>query len=195
MERLKSIKRIILSVGHGGLTGEDHDSGAEVKGFNENDQCRMIAGYLCAELTKSGFAVLVIPDWGLQKSINYINSVGNTSNDWAIEIHRDSADNFNPKTMARRCGVYFLYETAGSAVVAKSIANCLITEGAHTSSWARADTESPRKRLAFIRQPKMLSHIIELGFIQDNNTEAECKWYAVALAKSLVKVLSILTEK
>lgn len=191
MEKLKQIKRIIISIGHGGLKGEKYDSGAVANGITENEQCRKIAGYLTTELTKSGFAVLLLPDWGLQKSINYVNAVGNTYKDWAIELHKDSSENFSKERMSRRCGLYFYPHSAGSAAVAKFVAAGLIEAGAHATTWTRPDTDSPRKRLGFIRNIKMMSHIVELGFIEDINDDNECRWYAMALAKSIGNVLTV----
>ena len=189
MERLKPIRRIIISIGHGGQKGEKFDTGAVANGFTENEQCRQIAGYLVQELSRSNLPVLVVPDWGLSKSIDYINSIGNAYSDWAIELHKDSAP-YDAERMHRRCGAYFYSDDTGCAAVAKQLAEVLKTEGAHLTSWARPDTDSRFGKLGFIRNTKMLSHIIELGFIEGDNSTAENIWYAGALAKAIVNLLN-----
>jgi N-acetylmuramoyl-L-alanine amidase len=191
MERLKPIRRIIISVGHGGLKGEKFDTGAvNAQGVTENAQCRIIAGYLCQELLTGGYPVLLLPDIGLVKTLDYLKRNGNAQSDWAIELHKDSA-NYKAETMHRRCGLYYFAESSSSSAVSRQMINCMVGEGAHGTSWSRADTDSPRKYLGFVRELKMLSHIAELGFIEGDTSDGECRWYAQALARSILKVLEL----
>jgi N-acetylmuramoyl-L-alanine amidase len=190
MERLKKIKRVILSVGHGGSKSQ-FDTGAVANGTTENEQCRIILGYLVKELLSRNIVLLVIPDWSLQATISYINNVGVSYSDWAIELHKDSALPYNAEAMHRRFGIYYHPESAGSGPVAKAITDLMKKSGASDTSWSRADTESPRKKLAWIRQPKMLSHIVELGFIEGNNSDDENRWWAASLAEAISSLVLI----
>ena len=61
--------------------------------------------------------------------------------------------------------------------------------GAGKSSWSRPDTDSNHRTLGWIRQPKMLSHIIEAGFIQDDNSVASCDLYAKLIAGAICTAL------
>lgn len=180
-ERLKRINRIILSVGHG-----DGDTGAVFGQRTENAECREIVALIAQHLIKAGVSVWVVPDLSLERTIQLINSTGNRESDWAIEIHKDSSDAYN-REMHRRMGVYAHPDAAGSFGIADRLKKEFIDMGANPhTSWSRIDTDSPRKSLAFIRRPKMLSHIIEAGFIQG---EPEPEYYADVIAEAIFRVL------
>ena len=189
--RLESIQRIILSIGHGGLSGEKFDPGVtnNITGETENKICRKIAMKTANLLTQNGLIVLLLPDHSLESSIQYINYTGDAHTDWAIEIHKDSTDNFSPQKMINRMGVYYHPVSKGSKEIAEIMIKIMKENGAGSSSWARPDTDSNHGTLGWIRQPKMLSHIIESGFIEDKNDESNNELYAKLIAVSICRAL------
>jgi N-acetylmuramoyl-L-alanine amidase len=188
--RLSNVNRIILSIGHGGLS-ENADPGAidSKTGVKENAEAKIIVAKLAAHLTANGFTVLMLPDFSLAQSIRHVNEIGNARSDWALEIHKDSTESFKPTTQATMMGVYYHPTSKGSKDIAESLVANLKNAGANLRSWSRPDTVSNHGRLGWIRQPKMLSHIIEAGFIQDSNTEADHEKYALLIAKAICGVM------
>jgi hypothetical protein len=189
MKRLKSIKRLIISVGHGG-DADNFDTGAVFGNVTENAQCRVIAGYLVKELLAHDMPLLVVPDWSLSRTTKFINTEGGSFSDWAIELHKDSTDAYDAKKHHRLCGFYFVKDSVDSEVISKAVVNTMIGVGAHVKSWTRADTISNHGRLGFLRDTNCLSHIAELGFVEGDTSDAECQFYAKALARSIIKVLN-----
>lgn len=188
MKRLKSIKRLIISVGHGG-DADNFDTGAVFGNVTENDQCRVIAGYLVKELLAHDMPLLIVPDWSLSRTTKFINTEGVSFSDWAIELHKDSTSNYDPKRLHRLCGFYFVRNSVDSEAISKAVINTMIGEGANTKSWVRPDTMSNHGRLGFLRNTNCLSHIVELGFMEGDTSDAECQFYAKALALSIIQVL------
>jgi N-acetylmuramoyl-L-alanine amidase len=185
-ERLKRINRIILSIGHDpkskGATNEH--------GENENALATDIATKAAKYLRANGLIVLLMPDLDLSQTVKYLNLQGNGITDLAIEVHKDSCGSiYNDKNMKRRCGLYYSLDSAGAGNIARNMALYFRENGAHSTSWARPDSDSPRKRLAFIRDTKMLANIYEAGFIEGENTPDENDWYAWTLCLSVLKVL------
>ena len=188
-ERLKNVKRIILSIGHGGKKGERFDSGATANGITENDQCTILTNKLQALLVAAKVPVLVIPDFGLTKTVKYMNNVGNAYSDWAFEIHKDSAT-YNPATMHRRMGIYAHPESTQAMRIAQSMVASFQRSGANATSWARVDSDSNHGSLWFIRKPKMLSMIIEAGFIEGDCSDAENNFLAQTICEAILHELS-----
>jgi N-acetylmuramoyl-L-alanine amidase len=183
-KRLNAMKRVIISVGH--------DAGARgarnAKGEWENDICRVIAKYATDYLARNGVNVWLVDDLTLPKTIELINRKGHKT-DLAIEIHKDSADNFND-AMIRRCGLYHSTYADTSRKIANLIVEKFKQNGANPkTSWVRPDSQSRFKQLAFCNATKMTAFIAEMGFIEGDNSEQECKQYAWILAKSIIQVL------
>jgi N-acetylmuramoyl-L-alanine amidase len=184
-ERLKAVKRVIVSIGHGG-----GDVGAvNNRGDFENKEAYMIAYKVESQLKAMGIDVVIVPDYGLQKTCDYINRIGKAKTDIAFEIHKDSSDEYSDKTMRRRLGFYFHPKSEDADNIACALVDVAWKMGASESSWARPDTQSNHGTLAFIRQPKMLSFIYEAGFIEDLNTEVERLFYASVLVEGIAKIL------
>jgi hypothetical protein len=62
--------------------------------------------------------------------------------------------------------------------VGEYVRRSFVVNGAHKNSWARPDTASNYGRLGWIRETRPVAHILELGFIQGNNSEAHLRWLA-----------------
>jgi len=187
-ERLRRIKRVILSIGH-----DPKSQGAENrKGEKENTLCTNIALLIAEHLRANGLVVWLLPDFSLPDTIQYVNTQGNALTDIAFEIHKDSCGSaYNDQNMNRRCGLYFETNSAGAKIIAETMIGSMEYSGAHETSWVRPDTESNHKRLGFCSRTKMLAMIAELGFIEGNNDKDECEWYAWTFAKSVLMVLDM----
>ena len=186
------IKRIILSIGHGGQPGEKFDPGAiNALGETENQQAKEICALLAAKLIKAGVSVYVMPDFSYLKSINQVNAIYQPG-DWAIEIHKDSFTKFNPETMRRRCGSYFFNKSAKGKTASEIMQRSFIESGAHKTSWSRADNLSRHGGLGWNTMTKPLAHILELGFMQDENDADDDEFYATAAFNAIMKVKNTL---
>lgn len=189
--RLKSIKRILLSIGHK-ATSPNRDPGAvnSITNETENSECTAIAKIVSDILTKNNIKNILLPDETLTNTINRINGLSNKDSDWCIELHKDSFHKYNPKTMSKRMGVYYHPTSANSELIAVQMKKIFIDCGADSTSWARPDTMSNHGGLSFIRRTKPLAHLIEAGFIQDNNDDASDQFYAKTIATAIIKLLS-----
>lgn len=187
LSRLSKISRVVLSIGH--QKGKDTGAVNKKTGETENDQCTAIAAKVQHLLKLNGIPVLTLPDMSLSETCNMINARCNTYTDIALEIHKDSSDEYKPETMHRRMGVYGHPEAAQSMQIARLIKDSFIASGAEPkTTWARIDTERGFT-LAFVRRPKCLSFIIEAGFIEGDNSEQEQWFYAHTIAKSVCDIM------
>jgi N-acetylmuramoyl-L-alanine amidase len=186
--RLESVNRILLSAGHGGLAGESYDPGATFQGYSENTEVKQIISRLLPKLTSRGLVVVAIPDYGLSRTISYINAQYDFATDWGFEIHKDSAESYS-LAMSRRMGVYYHPTSLDSSAIASRMVNSFKNSGASQSSWSRPDNASNHGTLGWIRKPKMLTHLIECGFMQDSvNNEAD-EFYAKAIATAILSCI------
>ena len=126
---------------------------------------------------------------GLKGAIKYVNDRYDSGDAWAIEIHRDSADGLLAEQASLRCGVYY-YPSQGSTEIGIFMANALKRFGAHDTSWARPDTDSRFKRLAWIREPEPVSHLLELGFMEGDNSKTHLLKLAKMAAQSLYEAFT-----
>jgi N-acetylmuramoyl-L-alanine amidase len=185
------IKRIILSIGHGGLPGEKFDPGAvdSKTGAQENTEAKQICSLLAAKLVNAGIPLLFLPDYSYARSIREVNQKY-LPGDWAIEIHKDSFTTFNPETMRRRCGTYYDDQSARGKQASDIMLKEFVAAGAHRTSWARKDTLSNHGGLGWNSHTKPLAHIFELGFIQDQNSPGEDEFYAEAAFRAIKAVIN-----
>lgn len=185
------IKRIILSIGHGGLPGEKFDPGAvnNATKETENNEARQICALLAAKLVKAKVPLLFLPDYEYVHSIREVNK-NYLPGDWAIEIHKDSFPKFNAQTMRRRCGAYFYNKSIKGQEAAEIMRQSFIKSGAHTTSWARPDNLSNHGGLGWNNMTKPMAHILELGFMQDLNNSEEEEFYAEAAFRAIMAVIN-----
>lgn len=183
--RMGVVNRVILSIGH------DPKSVGVVnsRGEKENDIARKIAEITRDYLLLKGVNVILLEDLTLSETIAQINKIGKRS-DIAIEVHKDSfGEAWDENKMRRRVGLYYFAGSAGSQEIARGMVNHMKSKGGHDTSWVRMDTESPRKRLGFVRDTSTLSYIYEGGGIEGDNCEYENTWYGVVLGESILKVM------
>lgn len=183
--RLGTVKRIILSVGHGGLATEQFDPGAMQGKNSENQEAKQIVALLALQLAQLSIKTIILPDYGLSKTIQYLNNHYDAKTDWAIEIHKDSYQQFDKTSMLKRAGIYYHPNSLNSQAIAEKMVSVFIENGANKTSWSRPDTASNHKKLAWIRQPIMLSHIVECGFMEDDLSNISDAFYADMLAKAI----------
>lgn len=190
MIKLRNIRRVVLQAGHGGLAGEQFDPGAVgPKGETENREVTQIINHLQRILTEAGVRVIVAPDSRLSPSIRWVNA-NCTSADWVIEVHKDSAAAMSP-SLRRRMGVYFVGGDKGSQEVADAMARQFVQAGAHQTSWSRPDTVSRHGSLGWLRDTKCVAHLLECGFMQDDLSDVEDRFYAIASAAAICTCLGV----
>lgn len=173
LDILKQPDVIILATGHGG-----NDSGAIFGTNREADQTIFITDEIKQLLENRDLKVIVAPhSQDTDLTISWINRQYSTGKAWAIEIHRDSADDLSLDDASRRCGVYYK-PTRKSQEVGSFIREAFVRYGAHKKSWARPDTDSNYKWLGWIRQTNPVAHLLELGFMQGKNDDSHLLWLA-----------------
>ncbi len=181
---LQRVATVILSAGHGG-----GDPGAVNGPHREADQAIMIVDWMADMLRRWQVPVHIVPhDLGLRDGIAWINARFSYGTTWALEIHRDSAEGLTVDDASYRCGIY-TGASESSRAVGAFMRSALIKHGAHSKSWCRPDTESRHKRLAWIRQPKPLSHLLELGFMEGSNENGHLRRLAEIAAKSVAEAV------
>jgi N-acetyl-anhydromuramyl-L-alanine amidase AmpD/N-acetylmuramoyl-L-alanine amidase len=184
-EKLRQPTTIVLSAGHG-----DGDPGAVNGDFKEADEAIIMVDEIAKQLKKEGITVDVVPhENGLERAIKYVNARYDEGDAWAIEIHRGSADGLLVEQASLRCVVYY-YPSQGSTEIGIFIANALKRFGAHGTSWARPDTESRFKRLPWIQETKPVAHLLELGFMEGDNSKKHLLKLAKIAAQSLYEAFT-----
>jgi len=185
LEKLRQPTTIVLSAGHG-----DGDPGAVNGKFNEADEAIIMVDEIAKQLKKQGITVDVVPhENGLKAAIKYVNANYDEGDAWAIEIHRDSADGLLAEQASLRCGVYH-YPSQGSTEIGIFVANALKRFGAHDTTWARPDTDSRFKQLGWIRDTKPVSHLLELGFMEGDNSKTHLLNLARMAAQSIYEAFT-----
>jgi N-acetylmuramoyl-L-alanine amidase len=176
---------ILLAAGHGGK-----DTGAlSPAGHTERDQAIAIVDIMADKLRAAGRTVIVAPhQLDTHETIPWLNERYQYGDVWALEIHRDSADTIQEPAASLRCGIYH-----GSSPLSRTVAGywrqSVIQHGAHASSWERDQKTSRHGRLGWIAQPKALSHLLELGFMQGNNSPEHIYTLAGMAARAVQAVL------
>jgi peptidoglycan hydrolase-like protein with peptidoglycan-binding domain len=167
LPQLQEPTTIVLAAGHGAS-----DTGAEFGQFKERDEAIVIVDRMAADLRARGVTVEIAPhEEDTPASIRFVNERFGFGDAWVLEIHRDSASGLDPDDASLRCGIYY-GTSEGSRQVGEFMRGAYIRHGAHSKSWARADTESRHKSLGWIRQTRPTSHLLELGFMEGRNDDA-----------------------
>lgn len=163
---LQPINKIILCAGHGA-----GDPGAVNGNYHEANQTIFMTDIIAELLKNKGLDVEVVPhSLGLQGAINWINAKYKNINDgWAIEIHRDSAGVSFSNEISNRMGVYG--GDRESMEIANGMRDILKREGGSANTWSREGIVAGVRSLGWIREPNTLSHLIECGFMQGDNSD------------------------
>lgn len=179
---------LILAAGHG-----SSDSGAVSPDgkHTERDQTIKIVDMAAALLCRAGINVIIAPhDHDTHQTIPWLDKY-HWGSAWAVEVHRDSADTIKEPAASFRCGIYH-----GSSLLSRRVAQYFVETakqiGAHSSSWARDQKESRHTRLGWIAQPKCLSHLVEMGFMEGDNSPDHLYRLAEILAHSLCATMRAL---
>lgn len=176
---------LVLASGHG-----DKDPGACHAGFREADEAIIIVDSMAAILRERGLRVVVAPHkHDTHQTIPWINKQYRYGDALAVEVHRDSAEKIAEPDASLRCGFYH-----GNSLLSKDVARLAVAEmkrmGAHSSSWARPQSEHRAKSLAWIRQINCFSLLLELGFMEGRHDAAHLQTLARIGAASLLKIFS-----
>jgi N-acetylmuramoyl-L-alanine amidase len=170
---LKDPTVIVLAGGHGAS-----DPGACNGIHKERDQAIYIVDVMAAELSNRGVRVEVAPhEHDTEDSIIWVNKRFSFGDAWVLEIHRDSADGLDNDDASRRCGIYS-GPSESSLEVGAFVKESYLRHGAHPKSWARPDTECRFGRLGWIRQTRPASHLLELAFMEGENSDAHLAYLA-----------------
>lgn len=180
---LANVKTLVLAAGHGAA-----DSGAVHGPHTERAQTIVIVDRIAALLKAAGIGigtVVVSPHaHDTHQTIPWVNRNWRMGEAWALEIHRDSASTIREPSASTRCGIY-----CGTSVVSTMIAETMLPimrqAGADKSSWVRKHTASRHGSLGWIRQINCLSHLVELGFMEGNNSLGHLDWLASVAARSI----------
>jgi hypothetical protein len=191
--RLAFINRIILSAGDGtGYNVKENPFDIDVNSASAgNLLSKQIITNLALHLSANGLIVVTLPDFNTVKALEYMNNKGDANTDWAIEIIRNRSCSHNPSLTHKRIGIFYHPISKENKEIAQMLTTDLINNGANTTSGIKPDTESLQGTLAWIRKPKMLSHIIEADFSDEPIDEELVDFYARSIAKSICKALGL----
>lgn len=183
-----NITRIVLSAGHSLVEG---DPGAidQATGTKEASMTVDLVERL-ATLLKPYIAVAIVPHaLGLKNGISWVNK-NRQPNDWAIEIHKDSAAGLSSLDASTRVGVYHYGGNQESAQIGAKMQTVLATYTGNPKCWNRPDTAGRFGRLGWLRDINAISHLIEAAFIQGNNSPEHNQFLAEGVLKVILSVLS-----
>lgn len=182
---LRQPTKIVLSAGHG-----DGDPGVVNGKYREADQTIVLVDQIAKTVSDRGVSVDIVPhSSGLNDAIKYVNKNYNPRDVWAVEIHRDSADGLSFEDASFRCGAYH-YPYKGSTEIALFLARAMTRFGANEKTWARPDTRSKHKSLAWIRNTQPVAHLLELGFIQGSNAQTHLRDLSEIASKALYEAFT-----
>ncbi|GAB4146872.1 MAG: hypothetical protein OHK0017_07890 [Patescibacteria group bacterium] len=182
-----NLNKIVLSAGHGA-----GDPGAVNGQHREADQCMYMVDRMAEMIRRAGIECDVVPhNQGLQGAINWVNARYKMGDAWVIEIHRDSTANaasISQDRLLKQCGVYFFGGSAESQRIGETVAKHL-TAGGSVNTWSRPDTAARPGMLGWIRNTRPMAHLLELGFMQGDNSQNHLNWLADISAQALIKTL------
>ncbi len=176
---LRAVPAVVIAAGHGAS-----DSGACSGKHTERDEVITIVDLTAALLRPilgEGAVIIAPHKHDTHDTIKWLNKSYAYGTAWALEIHRDSAGTVTGEDADLRCGVYH-GDRGDSPAIAADMVRTMKTYGAGPKSWARSHRDSPHGSLGWIRQPLVLSHLVELGFMEGRNDPAHLARLARILA-------------
>ncbi len=158
---------LILAAGHGGS-----DPGACYQDYTERDQAIKIVGWMAEKLRAAGVDVHVTDNSkDTHETIREVNEkFGSRAQCWAVEVHRDSASGLEWADASFRCGIY-TGDSNNSQTIGLAVQNAMKAAGAGKHTWCKSHTKSRHGSLGWIRQVKVMSHLLELGFMEGDNSD------------------------
>ncbi len=179
--------RIFISAAHGGKENGLLDPGSVVAGTTEAQEMILLRDLVVSELRTQGIEVLSVPDdLSFRQSIDWIN-VRARSDDVAIEIHADSANNPN----VRGTIAFYLANNDARKKQAQLILSALTKRLPKLpSQGAKPDTTAGLGNLAFCRLLTIPSLVLQVGFLTNPDDrfilQNQRRELAAALAEGLV---------
>lgn len=187
LQLLKSPKTIVLCAGH-----SPSQAGAASGGYNEEKQTIFMTDIIADLLRERGINVKVVPhDKGLSDAIRWVNQQPEFSfgKAWVIEIHRDSANGLTMEDASKRCGVYY-GNSEQSKAVGEFMRDALKKHGANGKTWAKKHTECRFGSLGWISKTEPLAHLLELAFMQGDNSESHLRWLSEIAAAAIFEAFT-----
>ena len=171
VSELVRASKLILSAGHGG-----RDCGACFGPHNERDQCITIVNEMASILSEyiPGSVVVTPHKLDTHEAIPWMNRQFAFGQAWAVEVHRDSADTIQEPDASLRCGVYHSGRGVSNTIAGRMRME-MLRMGAHSTSWSRDMHESRHGSLMWITGPRVISHLMELGFMEGDNSPEHLK--------------------
>lgn len=170
---------LYLSRGHK-MNDPNSDTGAVYKNIREVDEIFEITKIISRELTLMGVGYTLLEDMSLKDTIRYLNT-RMTKADIAIEIHKDSFDVKDSK----RVGMYIDIEGKSSRQLSDEFLKVFLSSGASKDSWIRPHT---LRNLAFVKDIRFPSLIVEFGHLQDETCISDREYYGVNFCKIFQKI-------
>jgi hypothetical protein len=151
--------RIFLSAGHGGIEDGVRDPGVIISGTTEAQEMILLRDQVVPLARSQGLEVLTVPDdLGLQDTIDWINS-RSRPDDVALELHAD-----NTVTTTRGAAVFYIAQNQERQAHAEMLLLYLLRQVPQLPTrGAKPDTQSGLGRLAFCRQVRVPSLLMEVG--------------------------------
>ncbi|WP_448571803.1 N-acetylmuramoyl-L-alanine amidase family protein, partial [Trichothermofontia sp.] len=156
------VGRIFISAGHGGFEGSQRDPGAIAGNTTEAREMMLVRDEIVNILQPRGYAVFSVPDTlSLRGTIDWINARSD-SRDVALEIH---ADAFNDPTV-RGATCFYIANNEVRRQHGQIILSAYLRRVPQIPSrGVKPDTATAVGRLAFCRDVRPPSLLLELGFL------------------------------
>lgn len=176
-------KRVIINAGHGG-----GDSGVTLGNFREDDQNAQIVDVATGIIRSANIEVYKVPHHlGLVDGIAHINSIARDG-DICFESHRDSGPvGFDEGSF--RFGCYYITGNDYSKTLSDTFAKILRKNGGNSNTWSRPDSKANQGSLGFLRDTTPIALLVEMGFIQGNNSPQHIDYLGKVLANSIIELL------
>jgi N-acetylmuramoyl-L-alanine amidase/Mannosyl-glycoprotein endo-beta-N-acetylglucosaminidase len=158
--------RIFISAAHGGKENGLLDPGAVVAGTTEAREMILMRDLLVAELRSRGTEVLAVPDdLSFQQTLDWINFRGQ-ADDISLELHADSANN----PLVRGCSAFHIANNDARRTHAELLLLALTKRLPKLPNrGAKPDTSTGFGNLAFCRQLKTPSILMQLGYLTNTD--------------------------
>lgn len=158
--------RIFISAGHGGIEQGGRDLGSVVGNVTEAQEMIQLRDLVVPELRSRGFEVLSVPDdLSTTQTIGWINA-RIRSGDVALEIHADAFSNPD----VRGASAFYIANNTERKNHSELLLLALVRRVPQLPNrGAKPDTATGLGRIAFCRDTRLPSILLEVGFISNPN--------------------------